>query len=51
MKAGQTIERGRWCELQRFRKLGDMDLPCLKLFLDGAGESLMEKGGYKIMEL
>jgi len=50
-KDGQRFERTQWCEPQEKLKPGDMDLKCLKLFLDGAGSSLMEKNGIRIENL
>jgi hypothetical protein len=46
-KAGELSERTKWCEPERTRKAGDMSLECLKLFLEGASSSWMEKKGIK----
>ena len=51
VKFGELKERTKWCEPQQKLKPGDMSLDCLKLFLDGAGSSLMEKNGIKIETL
>jgi len=51
IKFGQLKERAKWCEPQQNRKPSDMDLDCLKLFLDGAGSTMMEKNGIKIENL
>jgi hypothetical protein len=48
---GQKQERTKWCELEKNRKPGNMTLDCLKLFLEGAGSTLMEKNGFKIETL
>jgi hypothetical protein len=48
---GIKQERAEWCESERYKKPGDMTLKCLKLFLDGAGESIRQRNGVEIKTL
>ena len=51
IRYGIKQERSEWCEPERYKKPGDMTLKCLKLFLDGAGESIRERNGVRIQQL
>jgi hypothetical protein len=48
---GVKQERAEWCEPGQYKKPGDMMLKCLKLFLDGAGESIRQRNGVEIKTL
>ena len=48
---GIRQESSEWCESERNKKPGDMTLKCLKLFLDGAGESIRQGNGIEIKTL